>query len=651
MPRPYLIVAHCRSLIEDDPLIRQYLEELIRESIRTKKTSLSIETFKVQYDHLRPLELVSKEFEKFFVLDYETLPCCYVLAEVAEQMMGTAVPAEPVSALRFANQFAELIRQPNPRTFWYQSLELRFETYVLLWLHEIHGLDVTGFFQSFTTEIKAENPDLRSVDMLYQYAFPYLSDDNARQFEVIESLLRSEETKHIALEVVRSLGDVNPAKARDLYNYAKKHNGSVYEGLFTHFYKGLYQTDGDYILAEVMQLHDANPLESVRSINWLDYDNEEHISTIFAFTEANKQLDIEYQRALPPLYTRLIENQHTPEKIRLQYFELIAELTAQEDQQLRHDLVWRTGMIKGRDIDKMKLFPKFLAWGSPGFFSDYFSHFDSPAPLFEILRDAYLAHGMTVDLKLFDRAISGQYMLNREQFDIELLKFLSDDLAIIRFAGVTIMMSRYGGSYEVEFLKLDEEGQLRIIRSLLPTPASIEELMPMLMKLRNSPYALVRTELQLGLIGLIAAYDHHLVGMAKEQLDEKNQDDLLLLESLTNAYDTYKKNIDARLLIKELDPVENELPYFELFYQLEHEKQAEMMEQVSQQSFFGQFAKNIHILRGNAFNSEVNTTITPLAEVGTSRLMDRRHSINPEAYEWLFRMNLMEQNYEREETE
>jgi|GEM_PF-2443390 len=649
MPRPYLTIAHCRSLIETDPLVHQYLGELIRETIRTKKTSLSIEKFKAQYDHLRPLELVSIEFEKFFVLDYEALPCCYVLHEVAEEMMTVPLPTEPVAALAFANQFALLIRQPNPRTHWYQGLELRFETYVLLWLHEIHGLDVSAFFQSVTTEMKDENLDLRSVDMLYQYAFPYLGDDNTRQFEIIESLARAEETKHIALEAVRSLGNVNPAKAVGLYEYAKQHGGSAYEGLYTHLYKGLYPTYGDRILDEVIELHETNPLESIRAINWLDYNKKGHIRTIFAFTEENKQADIEYLRALPPLYTRLIENPHTPEEIRMQCFERIAELTEQEDQSLRHDLVWRTGMIKGRDSDKMKLFPKFLAWGSPGFISDYFSHFDSPASLFEILRDAYLAYGMTVNLKIFDRAISGQYMLNREQFDIELLKFLSDDLAIIRFAGVTIMMSRYGGSYEVDFLKLGEEGQLRIIRSLLPTPTSIEELMPMLMKLRNSPHDSVRKEFKSGLIGLIAAYDHHLIDMAKEDLDENKAEDKALLESLNDAYAGYKKNIDARLLVKELDPEENELPYFELFYQLEQEKQAEMMEHINRQSFFGQFAKNIHIIRGSAFNSEVNTTITPLAEVGTSRLMDRRHSINPEAYEWIFRMNAMEQNYGKED--
>lgn len=651
MPRPYLTINSCRLLTEADPLIRQYLGELIRETIRAKKTSLSIETFKVQYDHLQSLQLVSTEFDKFFVLDYEALPCCYVLQKIAQEMMATPLPVEPEPALRFANQFAELIRQPNPRTFWYQSLELRFETYVLLWLHEIHGLDVSAFFQSVTTEMKDENPDLRSIDILYEYAFPYLGDDNAKQFAILESLVQTEERKHIALEAVRSLGDVNPAKAAKLYDYAKDHNGSSYEGLFTHFYKGLYPVDGDRIINEVMELHETNPQESIRAINWLDYNNEPHIQTIFAFTEANKQSDIDYLRALPALYTRLIENLHTPEEIRLKCFELIGELTAQEDPQLRHDLVWRTGMIKGRDNDKMKLFPKFWEWGSPGFLSDYFNHFDSPASLFGIIRDAYLTYGMTVNLKLFDRAISGQYMLNQKQFDTELLKFLADDLAIIRFAGVSIMMSRYGGSYEVDFLNLDEEGQLRIIRSLLPTPTNIEELMPMLMKMRNSPHDSVRAALQSGLTGLIAAYDHHLLDMAKEYLDENNPEDSRLLQSLNEAYSVYKKNIDARLLVKELDPAENELPLLELFYQLEHEKQAEMMEQINRQSFFGQFAKNIHILRGNAFNSEINTTITPLGEVGTSRLIDRRHSINPEAYEWLFRMNAMEQNYEREETE
>jgi len=649
MRRHYLTIQETQSLIEDNPVCKQYLMDLIHHSIQEKKISFRVEKFNDHFDCLKKLGLVKSYPDNVFSLEYATLPVCYVLTVVAEEMMQQLVPVDAVDALVFANSFCKLIRQPKVNHHWSGDLDMRLQAYILIWLHQVHNIDITSFIKSVTDDMKKENADLRSADLIYTYVFPYLNDDTERQFETI---VTTEGARDSALQAVKDFGEINPAKAALLYKYAKSHEGAKYPALLTALIRGLFPSDRDRYLNEAIDLFKVNPVESMRTIAWIDYDSDEHVKTAFDFVTQQTNADIEYSRMLPALYTRLIENTYTPEAIKQECFRLLGELTKVEDTQLRGDLLWRTRLIKGRDKEKMELLPSFMNWGSMGILHDYFDNFDSPEPMFGLLRQAFLQHGMSVDLKLFEHPIWSQYHLHKEQFNQELLKLLTDDIAIIRFAGIRILTSGYGGSaYEVDFLQLDEKGQLRAIESLLPSPTNIEELMPLLMKLRKSPHDRVRSALESGLINLIAAYDYHVLDMAKEHLDLTGSYDKSLLDKLIAAYETFKEATDARVQIKELDPMENELRYVDLYYRLEREKQAEMMERATSQSIFGQLAKNTTIIRGSGYNTEDNPAIAMLATVGSSRLMDRRYSINPEAYEWNFRMNAMlDKNNEAEET-
>jgi hypothetical protein len=635
--------------MESDPVARQYLNELINESIKERKSSFPTDKFRTHYDHLCALKLTGKEWEKSFQLDYAALPVCFVLAEIAEEIMSAEIPSEPISALTFVYQFTELIREPNPRTFWYQDLAIRLETYVLLYLHENHQLDVTAFAESVTDDMMEETSCLRSMNSSFTKVFPFLRDDNVRQFQTIERLLTTPTKRYNILDAVNNLGEINPVKAAALYEYAKKHNGATYEGLFTHFYKSLYHFDGDHYLQEAMDLHDINKLECICALSGLNYDQDLHIRTAFEFMKDKNETDIDCMRILPTFYTRLIDNIHTPEDIRKECFTSIGQLTNTNDEQLKNSLIWRTSSLKGYDKEKMDLFPTFFSWGNPHFLTTYFDHFDSPASLFGFTREAFIEYGMTTNLNLFESALSTQQHVNIEKYNLELLQFLTDNLAIIRFAGIKILLRINGRSSSFSFLELNEKKQLRIIESLLPTPTNIEELLPLVLTLRNSPFPAVRSNLETGLIALIEAYGHHTIDMTKNCLDPEDPMDEELLNSLNAAFRKYKQEADERMQVKELDPIENELQHLELYFQLEHEKQAEMMEEATRQSIFAQLAKNIHVIRGSAFNTELNPEISLMGEVGASHLLDQRYSINPEAYEWNFRLNATTKNYSEEE--
>jgi hypothetical protein len=253
---------------------------------------------------------------------------------------------------------------------------------------------------------------------------------------------------------------------------------------------------------------------------------------------------------------------------------------------------------------------------------------------------------MKVNMELFKDPLSTQFYVNRAESEKELLKLLTDDIAIIRFGGIQVLLSNNGSPYIVNFLVLNEEEQLRIIESLLTLPMiSVEELMPLVLPLRNSEFEPVKILLKNQLAELIEAYDFNLIELVQKNLDLNNIIDKELLESLEKSYSIYNEENKLRNSIKEFNPLDNELEFVELFYRLELEKQAEHIEKAQAKSFMTYIAKTMHIIRGSGFNTEENGTISMMGTVGISRLVDQRYSINPDQYEWKFRRNATGQNY------
>ena len=306
-------------------------------------------------------------------------------------------------------------------------------------------------------------------------------------------------------------------------------------------------------------------------------------------------------------------------------------------------------MIKGYDQEKYDLLPSFMAWGQPYFLSDYFNHFNSPHYLFSLVRETFLQYGMRVNMLLFKEALNRQFCRNPQEFSVGLLRMLSDDYAIIRYAGVQVLMSRHTGVYDINFLELDEEHQLRIIKTLLCSPHNIEDLMPLILVLRHSPYQEVARKLESGLIELIQAYGYHLIKLTQQHLSSESTADEALILVLNQAYAKHKEQQDAKKQVKELNPIENELEYLEFFYELEQEKKVESMARAQSKSVFNELVSTVHIIRGSAFASESNPTISPLGKIEISRLVDQRYNINPEMYEWQFRLDATTSNYKDSE--
>ncbi len=202
----FLTIKQVKDFVEANPDVHNYIKDLIKHSIKSKKTSFSKEKYLKEYDCLKEFNFVNRESDKSFLLNYNQLPVCCVLAEIAEATMHEKVPIEPIACLIFANKFAEEIRKPEIRTYWYSDLEIQLESYLLIYLHQIHLVDITDFVEGITEEMKEEIPDVRSVDMTYKHVFSYLSDDEERMSSTIIKMLSSERTIDTARQALQDIG-------------------------------------------------------------------------------------------------------------------------------------------------------------------------------------------------------------------------------------------------------------------------------------------------------------------------------------------------------------------------------------------------------------------------------------------------------------
>lgn len=643
--KQFLTIEAVKGFYKNNGKIYECLKDLITHCINVKHLSFSKQKFQKEYQTLQTHDLVSRESSDSFQLDYKMLPVCYVLSEIAEETLQKKIPDDPINALKFANVFCEEIRKPNVRTWWYSDLEIQLESYLLVYLNQLNGVDVTAFIMSITEEMRDQIPDVRGTDLSYKHAFAYLNDNINQLFNAVTFLLSNDRSKHAGWDSLQNIGLINPGKGLQLYEYSKENGAININGFLPNLLIGLYRSNAIYCLNEAIAFFDENPNQSLLAISWFDYSDSAQITTAFDFITKQHITDTEYMRNSPIFYTRIIENQNTPEGIKQKCFKIIEELTKQEDEILRSNLVWRTSMIKGYDKEKYELLPNFMAWGRAHFLKDYFDHFDSPAYLFELIRQSYLYHGINTDFLLFKEALHGQYLLHQAEFEKQLLQLLADDIAIIRFAGIQILTSRYNGVYNANFLDLDEQHQIRVIETLLPLPVNIEDLLPLTLQLRSSPFENVREKLKAELTELIRAYDHKIIELTSNYLDQNNENDKSLLESLNEAYVIYHHEQEEKNKINEFNPLQNELEYVELFFRLEQEKQAEMMEKAQSQTFIAQIAKNISVIRGGGFKSELNPEISIMGKFSSSRLLDQRYSINPDAYEWNFKMHALTKNY------
>ena len=95
----------------------------------------------------------------------------------------------------------------------------------------------------------------------------------------------------------------------------------------------------------------------------------------------------------------------------------------------------------------------------------------------------------------------------------------------------------------------------------------------------------------------------------------------------------YNQLKEQKESINDLNPQENERDLMDLYYRLEHEENAKMMNRVQQgKGTFMEMVKNVIIVRGNSIKYDEKEP-SPLTTIKTSMLVDSDSYKNPDLFE------------------
>ncbi|WP_207510459.1 hypothetical protein [Longitalea luteola] len=619
--------------MKDNPLTNQALRKLLRTSVADKKVTFAIDQWQTEYDLLNSPEVLTKTIGKTFQLDFAMLPAAHALLDFALELMHVAMPKTFIEALAFVHDFEHYIRQPKIRHHWEQGMGMRLEA--MLWLHleETEGVDVWDARKALLEKSDEEHRGIRSTAVTFFYSFPFLSQRPERALQIIRAAFLDDRTSDSAWEAVVQTALLKPDKAEQIAGLLKAEGQQTDLPIRTALIIGAYPNDPFRYLTEAFALHKESPVEGLRALASLKYSDNTSIRQAIDFVHTQNISTIEYLRTLPVFYSRIIENPAGDDEITQVAFLGLRELTRFKDPSLRSNLLFRTRMIKGHDKEKMDLLPYFLQWEGQGIMNEYFNYFSSVQPLFHLLRDTIAEYGLTINMELFYTPMQSMATLKKEEFGQELLKLLSDKNGMVRFAGVQILCRNRGErKLSDTLLSLTEDEQLTIIDTLVHLPLSIEVIIPALLTFRHSKFDTAKEALKTGLLVLTEAFESSIKDLVFSRLED-SAFDADLRASFQQTIDRQEIAHQQKSTCKEFDPYLNELEFVEYFFQLEHEKNSEEMEQIEAKSIFADIGQRVSVVRGSAFKIGKSGRIGEMGKFGFTPLVDHRYNINPDKYE------------------
>ncbi|MEO8235722.1 MAG: hypothetical protein ABI549_09940, partial [Flavobacterium sp.] len=379
---------------------------------------------------------------------------------------------------------------------------------------------------------------------------------------------------------------------------------------------------------------ESNTIIALKALCGFNYTDSVQINQVFIYLQKLEVNSVDYANLKSKLLCNIITNVNTDTALKEKSFKEIVELLKSANHDLSHSAFTNVQYgLKDFESEKYYLLNIYLN-NTKNFqaLSDFFYYFKNPVFLFRLLTSNYNIAGFRGSIDVFENAISHFYDVSRKQFEDELLNLFS--YRQYSLLALKIILSHRSIIFNIDLSKLDKESQINAIDSICIFPHSIDELIPMLLKIRNSKIEESKEHLNRKLSELIfEVYHESLLELIKNNITKSKSDELFLVP-LQKTLDEYNIIKTRKKSIKDLDPTENERNLMELYYRLEHENQAQMMKNVNNDSnSFLSMTKTMVIVRGQAFKSEDSEAVTPLGLFESSIMIDNRAYKNPNNFE------------------
>lgn len=267
--------------------------------------------------------------------------------------------------------------------------------------------------------------------------------------------------------------------------------------------------------------------------------------------------------------------------------------------------------------------------------SSFFYNFKEPKYLFHLIGVIYNNGWHRNSISLFEQPLSHFWSTSRDKTEDFILSLISTKQRT-GLLPIEIMMTGRENPMQIDLLKLNtEEEQVLAIAMICNFPHSFDKLLPILIKLKDSKFPKVIENLQMQLSILVCeCYNETLIEWL-ENLIPKSRKKTVLLKPIKETLELYKEIKELKHKNNDLNPYYNEKSLMDLYYSLENENRAKMMESVrNNPTGLSSMFKNTSVIRGNSWRFEHEENVMPLGKVETQMYIDTRAYKNPELYEY-----------------
>ena len=456
-------------------------------------------------------------------------------------------------------------------------------------------------------------------------------------FEILLNFLLKHVEKY-SIEIISfctNLCNKNPQKAKAFFEYvnALKYNKKYFH-ILSRVSIELYPNDNEFYYQNTTILLSKDSTLGYFILGRLKYASIDHIVDCFRLSEkVNIQKEINGLLQIPYLYKSLIENEFTPNYIKESCFKKFEELFLKGNDDLKNEIFRISSGIKGYEERRYSLLFKTYLSSSENYFnriSQYFREFENPQYFFHLLGNLCLIsarNNKRFDVTIFDEAFKRFWRKYKIETNEELLRLLTYDNPSLRLPAVDLIRSLQKSEFATINLAIinNETSQLRALEALIYSSYyNIEKLLDLILSLSKSSYPSVIEYLQKKLAELIYyAYNDFLYDLIKDRIN-----DTIFLKPLLEALLNYHNMCDKKNNINDLNPLENEKEYINLYYRLEKEQMQKMMRN-SHKNTFLETVKSSIIVRGNSWKIGDNE-ISALGKFESSMSIDKSMYKNPD---------------------
>lgn len=591
---------------------------------------------KPNFDYFLESKLVVEieKDSKKYILNFESKLLSEKLLKIAETTLNLKLPSEIEPALFFADDFEKKIKE-NYKTIDSNINLVNYKKYFKAFILNKFKYTLIEIHYSSLLENKNERKKKNDfIEIFFKYLEVYNTNQEAILISCSKYYKSEKHPSNYIFNILGNLAKTNHIVSKKLVDFIINKKANDYRHFLPTLLINLFNTNYTEAFNIAIKNIKIDTINSLKSLCGFHYTDANQINQVFIELQQLEVASVDVSNLKSQILCNIINNTNTDFALKEKSFKEIEELLKSENHDFSHS-TFNSVQYVLKDFESQKYNLLIIYLNNTKNFQTlkyFFYEFKSPIYLFHLLTSSYDMIGFRGSIDVFENAICHFYEVCREQFEVELLNLFN--YRQYSLLALKIILSHSSITFNIQLNKLDKQAQINAIDSVCNFPHSIDKLIPMLLKIRNSSFNESKQHLNQKLSELIfEVYHDSLLVLIKNNITN-SKNDKKFLEPLQKALNDYINLNNLKKSIKDLDPTENERNLMELYYRLEHENQAQMMKNVNSDSnTFLSMTKTMIIVRGWAFKSEDSEVITPLSLIESSLMIDNRAYKNPNNFE------------------